>query len=262
MNSNFTTIHQNFVYSNSSKICQNQNLKNMNIVITGASSGIGYATALKFAENKDNRIIAIARNKQLLTKLVDAKLASNSPGEIIPLVFDLESKDMSTVIKEAQKLGKINILINNAAVLVNKKFSELGDQDWERIYSVNVFGQARIIRTLLPFFDKNDYSHIINISSMGGFQGSDKFPGLAAYSSSKAAMINMTECLATELIDDNISVNCLALGTVATEMQKKAFPDYKAKIQPEDIAEYLVYFSENGAKYYNGSVLPVSLTTL
>jgi NAD(P)-dependent dehydrogenase (short-subunit alcohol dehydrogenase family) len=233
----------------------------MNIVVTGASSGIGYSTALKFAENPANKIIALARNFDHLQNLVNEKNSKDLPGVIVPLEFDLENKDLSLIMNEIRKIGKINILINNAATLLNKKFFDLTDEDWEHIYSVNLIGQVRLIRELLPYFDTKNYAHIINISSMGGFQGSAKFPGLSAYSSSKAALINLTECLATELIDDNISVNCLALGTVATEMQKKAFPDYEAPVQPEDIADYLVYFATNGAKYYNGSILPVSMTT-
>lgn len=231
----------------------------MNILITGASSGIGFATALKFAENPNNTIIALARNDALLQKLVNE--ANDLPGKLTTLTFDLESKDMAAVAAAVSDLGSINILINNAAILINKKFEEISDEEWERIYSVNLFGQVRLVRTLLPYFDSDSYSHIINISSMGGFQGSAKFAGLSAYSSSKAALVNLTECLATEFADKNIAVNCLALGTVATEMLKKAFPGFEAPVQPEEIADYLVYFAENGAKYYNGSVLPVSLST-
>lgn len=96
---------------------------------------------------------------------------------------------------------------------------------------------------------------------MGGVQGSVKFPGLAAYSSSKAAVINLTELLAEEYKDSGISFNVLALGAVQTEMLEEAFPGYKASISAVEMANYIFDFSLNGQKYYNGKLLQVSNST-
>ena len=90
----------------------------------------------------------------------------------------------------------MDILINNAGKLVNKPFSETGISDFEKVYKTNVFGVAEMTRVVLPFMKKS--SHVVNISSMGGVQGSTKFAGLAAYSSSKGAVITLTELLAEE----------------------------------------------------------------
>jgi NAD(P)-dependent dehydrogenase (short-subunit alcohol dehydrogenase family) len=103
--------------------------------------------------------------------------------------------------------------------------------------------------------------HIVNISSMGGFQGTVKFPGLAAYSSSKAALVNFTELFAEEYKETSIKMNCLCLGAVQTEMLEQAFPGYVAPTSPSDMASYIVDFSFNGSKYFNGKILPVSSTT-
>jgi 3-oxoacyl-[acyl-carrier protein] reductase len=102
-------------------------------------------------------------------------------------------------------------------------------------------------------------SHIVNISSMGGYQGSSKYKGLSVYSASKAALSCLSECLAGELKDSGISVNCLALGSVQTGMFEKAFPGFKAPLGPKEMAEFITYFAINGNKYFNGKVLPVAV---
>ena len=96
---------------------------------------------------------------------------------------------------------------------------------------------------------------------MGGFQGSAKFAGLSAYSSSKAAVVGLTECLAEELKDKDIFVNCLAIGAVQTEMLSEAFPGYEAPVSPKQMAEYIFDFAIKGSQFYNGKILPVSSST-
>jgi NAD(P)-dependent dehydrogenase (short-subunit alcohol dehydrogenase family) len=102
-------------------------------------------------------------------------------------------------------------------------------------------------------------SHIVNISSMGGFQGSAKYKGLSYYSASKAALACLTECLATEFTEFGISVNCLALGAVQTEMLDEAFPGYKAPVDAKQMAEFISGFALTGHKFFNGKILPVAL---
>jgi NAD(P)-dependent dehydrogenase (short-subunit alcohol dehydrogenase family) len=104
-------------------------------------------------------------------------------------------------------------------------------------------------------------SHIVNIGSMGGFQGSAKFAGLSAYSASKAALHNFTECLAEELKERKISVNCLALGSAQTEMLEKAFPGYESPVMAFEMGKYIADFALTGHKFFNGKVLPVAVTT-
>ena len=116
-----------------------------------------------------------------------------------------------------------------------------------------------MIQALLTLFPKQ--SHILTISSMGGLQGSAKFSGLSLYSASKGALAVLTECLAEELSEQEIKCNCLALGAVQTEMLSKAFPGYTAPLNPEEMAEFIVEFALHGHRYFNGKILPVSLTT-
>lgn len=154
---------------------------------------------------------------------------------------------------------KLDILINNAGSIINKPFKETTSRDFQNVYNTNVFGVVRLIQTVLPFMDQN--GHVVNISSMGGVQGSVKFPGLAAYSSSKGALITLTEMLAEEYKESGPSFNVLALGAVQTEMLEEAFPGYKAPLQPGEMAEYIADFSLKGNRFYNGKVLQVSSST-
>lgn len=155
----------------------------------------------------------------------------------------------------------INAVVNNAGTLVNKPFSQITNIDLEKVYNVNVFSVFRLIQGILPMMDEKEKSHIVNISSMGGFQGSAKFAGLSAYSSSKAAMACLTECLAEEFKERNIAFNCLALGAVQTEMLEAAFPGYKAPVLASEMAMYISDFVLNAHKIMNGKVIPVSLTS-
>ncbi len=104
-------------------------------------------------------------------------------------------------------------------------------------------------------------SHVVTISSMGGIQGSSKFPGLAAYSSSKGAVITLSELLAEEYKEQGVAFNVLALGAVQTEMLQEAFPGYQAPIYPNEMADYIKDFALNGNRFFNGKVLEVSSST-
>jgi NAD(P)-dependent dehydrogenase (short-subunit alcohol dehydrogenase family) len=152
----------------------------------------------------------------------------------------------------------IDAVVHNAGSLLLKPFVETTQEDFESIYKVNVFGVANLTRICIPYLQKG--SHVVTISSMGGVQGSLKFAGLAAYSSSKGAVITLSELLAEEYKEQGISFNVLALGAVQTEMLAEAFPGYQAPITANEMAEYIFNFTLTGNKYFNGKVLPVSST--
>lgn len=230
----------------------------MNIVITGASRGIGYQTALILA-GAGHVVIAVSRSKEGLEKLKDA--SQGAPGKIIPLVFDLESGDMKILSATINKnIGSIDVLLNNAGAIINKPFETISDAELLQVYKVNVLSVFSITRELLPLMKAG--SHVVNISSMGGYQGSSKFAGLSAYSSSKGALTVLSECLAEELKPMNISVNCLCLGAVQTEMLSLAFPGFKAPIEAAKMAAFIADFAITGQRYFNGKILPVSLGTI
>jgi 3-oxoacyl-[acyl-carrier protein] reductase len=223
-----------------------------NIIITGTSRGIGLEMVKIFAE-KGYQVLALSRNEKPVQEL---KLQN-----VTAFSFDLS--DDSAYKKVVDFIDSdwehVDVLINNAGALLNKPFSETSIEDFQCIYKTNVFGVAELTRVVLPFMSKD--SHVVTISSMGGVQGSMKFPGLAAYSSSKAAVVTLTELLAEEYKDHGISFNVLALGAVQTEMLEEAFPGYKARINALEMAQYIVDFSLNGNKYYNGKLLQVSNST-
>ena len=200
----------------------------MKVVITGASRGIGFEMVKQFLSN-GHQVMAISRNQDKLLEL--EKLGANI------LAFDLTSEDFSPLIDAVKSFGKIDILINNAGALVNKPLSKMTNEDIKYVYNVNVFSIIKLTRDLLPHF--NNDAHIVNISSVGGVQGSVKFSGLSTYSSSKGAISILTECLAEEFKENSIRFNALALGAVQTEMLREAFPRLSSQY----------FFCRNGKLY-------------
>ncbi|MFT5146767.1 MAG: 3-oxoacyl-[acyl-carrier protein] reductase [Polaribacter sp.] len=220
-----------------------------NIVITGTSRGIGFELAKQFAEN-GHQVLALSRNT--------APLSAVNHKNIKVLSVDISNaEDLNKVtdfIKSTWK--KVDVLINNAGKLINKPFTEISSEDFLEVYKVNVFGVAEITKLMIPFLQKG--SHVVTISSIGGIQGSIKFPGLAAYSSAKGAVITLSELLAEEYKEQQIAFNVLALGAVQTEMLEEAFPGYQAPLSATEMADYIYNFSLTGNKFYNGKVLQVS----
>ena len=233
----------------------------MNIIITGASSGIGYSLSKYLISNQENNVFVFARSGDKLKKLESEIVSIPEHGEFYYKVFDLESGDITKeLIPEIiEAFGNVDILINNAGLLISKHFEDLTDGDFDNMFNVNVKSIFRLVKNLLPYFSDN--AHIVNMSSMGGVQGSAKFPGLSLYSASKGAVSILTECLAEELKENNIKVNALAIGAVQTEMLSSAFPGYKAPLLADEMAEYIGEFALKGHKSYNGKVLPVSVST-
>ncbi|MCF2876265.1 MULTISPECIES: SDR family NAD(P)-dependent oxidoreductase [unclassified Tenacibaculum] len=222
------------------------------IIITGTSRGIGFELAQQFA-NKGHKVLALSRNTTPLDTI--------NHQNITTLSVDLSNSDDIKMAIDFVKSDwkKVDILINNAGKLINKPFSELTTSDFEEVYKVNVFAVAELTKNVLPFMEKG--SHIITVSSMGGIQGSMKFPGLAAYSSAKGAVITLSELLAEEYKEEQIAFNVLALGAVQTEMLEEAFPGYIAPLSAKEMANYIFDFSLTGNKFYNGKVLQVSSST-
>jgi NAD(P)-dependent dehydrogenase (short-subunit alcohol dehydrogenase family) len=236
----------------------------MNIIVTGASRGIGYETVRSLAGKPGMKILAVARSMKDLKelKLSCAELASGGEVEVMSADLSQSDKLKNEIIPSiCSMFDKLDILINNAGYLVNKPFNEIDEQELEMTIRVNFMVPWLLIQSLTGLLGKSDKSHVVNISSIGGIQGSLKFPGLSAYSSAKGALGILTECLAAELADKHISFNCLALGSVQTEMFKRAFPDYTAQLQPHEISSFIADFALNGNKYFNGKILPVSVST-
>ena len=223
-----------------------------NVVITGTSRGIGFELAKQFA-NEGHRVLALSRNTEPLANVNHQNINFIS----VALSNEAELKSAADFVKTLFK--SVDILIHNAGFLVNNPFETLTKEDFQKVYEVNVYAVAGLTQKMMPFMSQG--SHVITISSMGGIQGSMKFPGLAAYSSAKGAVITLSELLAEEYKEQGIAFNVLAIGAVQTEMLEEAFPGYQAPLQPNEMAAYILNFALTGNKFYNGKVLQVSSTT-
>ncbi len=224
------------------------------IVIVGASRGIGLELTRIFAEKQDIKVFALARNYNSLKN----EFSSNPNVDVFP--FDLEGDVCEQLAKIPFPEQGIDYLINNAGYLIKKPFSTITGQELSKSFSINVIGVMQTVQYLLPRFNKT-FSHVVNISSMGAFQGSVKFPELTAYAASKAALCNFTELFAVEFSDSNIKMNCLCLGAVQTEMLEEAFPGYVAPVSAIEMADFISEFTLNNGKMMNGKIIPVSIST-
>lgn len=224
------------------------------IIVTGSSRGIGLELVKSLISSK-YQVLALSRNTESLNQL------ALSHQNLYPLQVDItDPNGVEAVVKFVrEEWGALDILIHNAGALIHKPFRETGIEDFMKVYQVNVFAVAELTRQLERFMKSG--SHVVGISSMGGIQGSMKFAGLSAYSSSKGALITLMELLAEEYKERGISFNTLALGAVQTEMLREAFPDYQAPTTAAEMAAYIADFSLNGNKLFNGKVLQVSNST-
>jgi NAD(P)-dependent dehydrogenase (short-subunit alcohol dehydrogenase family) len=222
-----------------------------NIIITGTSRGIGYELALQFA-NAGHQVLAISRN-------TPQTLMEHPNVSCLSLDISV-AEDLIQVEKFiAHTWKKVDVLLHNAGSLLHKPFDQISTEEFQSVYKVNVFAVAELTKICIPFMQKG--SHVVTISSMGGIQGSMKFAGLAAYSSSKGAVITLSELLAEEYKELGIAFNVLALGAVNTEMLQEAFPGYEAPLSAKEMADYIFNFALTGNAYYNGKVLQVSSST-
>lgn len=224
------------------------------ILVTGASRGIGFEL-VKLLSIKGHKVIAVSRNTDNLVNIKDTHRS------LIPVQAEITSQEGLIKIQEKveSEWKALDVLIHNAGTLLFKPFKETSEADFLDVYKVNVFAVAELTRILDPYLVSG--THVVAISSMGGIQGSMKFPGLAAYSSSKGAVITLMELLAEEYKEREVSFNTLALGAVQTEMLAEAFPDYKAPVTAVEMAKYIADFSLDGHMVFNGKVLPVSNST-
>lgn len=232
----------------------------MQILITGASRGIGAELAIQLAK-ENHHLILVARDEKALMKVCDKCNMAPGTTSAIPLVYDLtkivsQPGDFLQLLRN--HIDSLDILVNNAGLLINKPFQALGPEESKRVFETNYFVPEQLIRLCLPLLKASSESAVINVTSMGAVQGSKKFPGLSAYSSSKGALATLTECLAEELSEYGIKVNALAFGAVQTEMLEQAFPGITASATAKEMGQFFKWFVLEGWKRFNGKMLPVS----
>ena len=236
----------------------------MYIIITGASSGIGYHTAKSICEytnckKEDITLLLLARSYNKLEQLQSEILSQYSHVKVIIEQFDISKDNINNIIIK-NNITKVDKLLHNAGLLINKPFEEYSDEEIENIFYTNIIGVIKMTRNLIPYL--NIGSHVLNISSMGGFQGSVKFPGLSIYSASKGALNILTESLASEYTQTKgIIFNSLSLGSVRTSMLSEAFPGYSGGIKVEDMGKEVARMLLMGQAIYNGKLIPMSKST-
>jgi NAD(P)-dependent dehydrogenase (short-subunit alcohol dehydrogenase family) len=226
----------------------------MNIIVNGGTRGIGKEVVLNLAQDIDNQILVTGRNEKVL-KSLSSRYKNVHPLTVDLSVFDTQIELFRDTVYSHFK--RVDILINMAGLLVSKEFVDISNNEARLMMEINFFGPASVIRIVKPLMPGG--SHIVNISSMGGFQGSVKYKGLSYYSASKAALACLSECLAAEFMESGISMNCLSLGAVHTEMLDKAFPGYKAPVDAKEMAEFISDFAVKGHKFFNGKIIPVAV---
>ncbi|MCU0455860.1 MAG: SDR family oxidoreductase [Bacteroidales bacterium] len=227
----------------------------MNIIVNGGTRGIGRELVLLLAKDPGNRILATGRDSKALKRLSSGAVNGNITGITLDMAFiDQQAKGFLKSVSACMK--RVDILVNMAGSLVVEDFMKFSTAKARELMEINFFGPASLIRALRPLMRKG--SHIVNISSMGGYQGSSKYRGLSYYSASKAAIACLSECLAEEFRDSGIAVNCLALGAVETSMFKEAFPGHTAPVKPGEMAGFIAGFAINGNRFFSGKVLPVA----
>ncbi len=223
----------------------------MNIVITGCSQGIGSELVNLWSAN--HQVFGISRNKEKLEKLKYSLVHHQNFSFLSKSINDINEKDVNGLLGN----HSVDVLVNNAGLLINKPFKNINYNDYKRVMDVNFWGAFHLTQLLIDRLSKAR-GQILNISSMGGVNGTSKFPGLSVYSSSKGALTILTECLYEELKPYNIRINALALGAVQTEMLEKAFPGYKADTSPHQMANFIDSFVVRGDQIINGQTLKIT----
>jgi 3-oxoacyl-[acyl-carrier protein] reductase len=225
-----------------------------NILIIGASRGIGAELVKILAQNDEHRVWAFARN----LKAMEDNFVAFQNVKCFPL--DVNAVNVkSTFEAQIEEIQSIDVLVYNAGFLVNKPFLELTREEIQVSYQINVLSAFEIFQAAIRKLSEK--AHVVSISSMGGFQGTMKFAGLSSYSTPKAALVSLTELLAEEFKETDWAFNCLALGAAQTEMLEAAFPGYQAPLSANEMASFIADFSLNANRFIKGKVIPVSLST-
>ena len=232
-------------------------------IVTGGGSGLGLAIAQKFTQEGIQTII-IGRDEEKL-KSAKEKIGANA------FTLSCDLSDLNSIPSLVQKIitefGQVDILVNNAGINMKKEFTEVTDEDFQRIITTNLCSVFTMSREVVKHMLQKESGCIINISSMAAQYG---LPKVIAYSASKTAIDGMTRAMAVELSPKGIRVNAIAPGFIYSDMTAKALdsdPERKAKVfgrtpmgimgQPADIGEAAYFLASDAAKYITGVVLPV-----
>lgn len=234
------------------------------VLITGSSRGIGRAAAVTFAKNGYNVAVNYNKSSEAAEKLCFELEQLGVKAK----TFQADIADKSAVNDMVQQIeavfSRVTVLVNNAGIAEQALFSDITEEMWDRMFDVNVKGAYNCTQAVLPYMIHNKYGRIINVSSMWGISGASCE---VHYSASKAALIGFTKALSKEVGLSGITVNCVAPGVIATEMNGHLSDDIIEELKnetplnrigtPQDVAETIFFLASDKASFITGQVLSV-----
>jgi NAD(P)-dependent dehydrogenase (short-subunit alcohol dehydrogenase family) len=223
-------------------------------IITGAGRGVGRATAQLFAR-EGALVVLFARTRTHLDE-VSSEIAGLG-GQVLAVEGDVAREDDVHALFEQvkQAYGRVDILVNCAAVVEKRPFLEMDVATWDRVLAVNLRGTFLCCQEAFRIMAQQRQGVIINLSSLSGVKGVEKFPGMSAYNVSKSGVAGLTEILAVEGKPYNIRVSAVSPGAIDTDMLRQAAPQLKAGMTPDDMAEILLFLADDSGRMFTGSNL-------
>ena len=231
-------------------------INNRVAIITGAGRGIGRATAQLFAR-EGARVVLFSRTQAQVEE--NAAAIEREGGQAIAVVGDVSQEDdVQRLFEQASNTyGQVDILVNCAGIVAVRPFVDMDATTWDAVIAVNLRGTFLCCREAFSLMIVQQHGVIINLSSLSGVKGVEKFAGLSAYNVSKAGVASLTEILAVEGKPYNIRVCTVSPGAVDTEMLRQAAPHLKAGMTPTDIAEILLFLADDSGRKLNGTNLEI-----
>jgi len=227
-------------------------LNNTITIITGAGRGVGRATARLFAHT-GARVVLFSRTRSHVEEVAAEITARGEHALAISGDVSCE-EDVSALFKQVRETyGRVDVLINCAAILALRPFTEMDVTTWDQVININLRGTFLCCREAFRMMAVQKKGVILNLSSLSGVKGVEKFPGLSAYNVSKAGVAGLSEILAVEGKPHNIRVSAVSPGAVDTEMLRQAAPHLKAGMTPEDLAEILLFLADDSGRMFSGS---------